>query len=133
MAPITVAEPEALPLREARRRWAELLRRIYEVDPLTCPACGGAMRILAFLTERAVIYRILDHLRRTRADARGPPFLAPRHELLPELLAKGHEEHRSGKPRRCFARVPGTPTLALHGSLRGVLLPLVVPLGSHWP
>ena len=29
MAPITVAEPEALPLREARRRWAELLRRIY--------------------------------------------------------------------------------------------------------
>ncbi|MGI8423559.1 MAG: hypothetical protein ACR2NO_05530 [Chloroflexota bacterium] len=50
MAPITVAEPEALPLREARRRWAELLRRSYEVDPLTCPACGGAMRILAFLT-----------------------------------------------------------------------------------
>ena len=64
VAPITVAEPEALPLREARRRWAELLRRIYEVDPLTGPACGGAMRILAFLTERAVIDRIL---------ARGPP------------------------------------------------------------
>ena len=60
VAPITVAEPEALPLREARRRWAELLRRIYEVDPLTCPACGGAMRILAFLTERAVIDRILS-------------------------------------------------------------------------
>ena len=56
-----------------RRRWAELLRRIYEVDPLTCPACGGAMRILAFLTERAVIDRILEHLGRTRADARGPP------------------------------------------------------------
>ena len=73
VAPITVAEPEALPLREARRRWAELLRRIYEVDPLTCPACGGAMRILAFLTERAVIDRILEHLRRTRADAREPP------------------------------------------------------------
>ncbi len=62
-ASIEVAEREALPLREARRRWAELLRRIYEVDPLTCPACGGAMRILAFLTERAVIDRILEHLR----------------------------------------------------------------------
>jgi len=49
---IIVAEPVSLPLREARRRWAELLRRIYEVDPLTCPACGGAMRILAFLTAR---------------------------------------------------------------------------------
>ena len=32
-APIAVAEREALPLGEARRRWAELLRRIYEVDP----------------------------------------------------------------------------------------------------
>lgn len=73
MAPITVAEPEALPLRGARRRWAELLRRIYEVDPLTCPACGGAMRILAFLTERAVIDRILEHLHgrgRTRGGHR---------------------------------------------------------------
>ena len=78
IAPIHVAEREALPLREARRRWAELLRRIYEVDPLRCPACGGAMRILAFLTEGAVIDRILAHLRlahlrRTGGDARGPP------------------------------------------------------------
>jgi len=72
-APIEVAEPEALPLGEARRRWAELLRRIYEVDPLACPACGGAMRILAFITERAVIDRILAHLRRARDAARGPP------------------------------------------------------------
>ncbi len=73
VAPIDVAEREELPLREARRRWAELLRRIYEVDPLTCSACGGAMRILAFLTEHAAIDRILDHLRRSRAEARGPP------------------------------------------------------------
>ena len=71
--PIEIAEREALPLREARRRWAELLRRIYEVDPLTCPACGGAMRILAFITEGAVVDQILAHLRRTRSDARGPP------------------------------------------------------------
>ena len=55
---------------------AELLRRIYEVDPLTCPACGGTMRILAFITEAVVIDQILArlaHLRRTRSDARGPP------------------------------------------------------------
>lgn len=77
MAPIeeeiTLAAPEALPLREARRRWAELLRRNYEVDPLVYPACGGAMRILAFIIEGAVIDRILAHLRRTRGDAQGPP------------------------------------------------------------
>ena len=38
---------------EARRRWAELLRRIFEVDPLRCPRCGGARRIITFLTEPA--------------------------------------------------------------------------------
>jgi hypothetical protein len=68
-----VAEREQLPLREARRRWGKLLRRIYEVDPLACPVCGGPMPILAFITEGAVMDRILNHLRRTRAEARGPP------------------------------------------------------------
>jgi len=68
-----VAEPVSLPLRDARRRWAERLQRIYEVDPLMCPSCGGAMRILAFITARAVMNQILDHLRRTRTEARGPP------------------------------------------------------------
>ena len=71
--PVAVVEQAVLPLREARRRWAELLRRVYEVDPLACPACGGAMHILAFITEGAVIDRILAHLRRTGDAARGPP------------------------------------------------------------
>ena len=43
-----------VPLREARRRWAELLRRIFEVEPLECPRCGQAMRIVAFITEPQV-------------------------------------------------------------------------------
>ena len=42
--PVEVAAPVSLPLREARRRWAELLRRIFEVDPLLCPRCGGRCR-----------------------------------------------------------------------------------------
>jgi hypothetical protein len=76
--PITVAtDPVPLPLREARRRWAELLRQIFEVDPLRCPKCGAEMRIVAFITARAVIDRILDHVRRPRDTtcdtARGPP------------------------------------------------------------
>ena len=64
---------ELLPLREARRRWAELLRQIFEVDPLRCPQCGAEMRIVAFITQRAVIDRMLDHPRRPRDSARGPP------------------------------------------------------------
>jgi hypothetical protein len=59
-----------LALAQARHRWAELLRRIFEVDPLRCPRCGDAMRIVAVITELAVIDRILDHLRRSASPAR---------------------------------------------------------------
>jgi len=72
-APAPVAEPVSLALSEARRRWAELLRQIFEVDPQRCPACGDEMRIVSFITQRAVIDRILDHLRRASESARGPP------------------------------------------------------------
>jgi hypothetical protein len=75
--PVPIAESVPLRLREARRRWAELLRQIFEVDPLRCPACGAEMRIVAVITERAVIDRILDHLRRARDTARGPPRRQP--------------------------------------------------------
>jgi Putative transposase len=51
-------------LRALRRRWAELLRRIFEVDPLCCPRCGKQMRIVAFILEARGITRILQHLRR---------------------------------------------------------------------
>ena len=54
------AEPVPVPLREARRRWAELLRRIFEIEPLACPRCGQTMRIVAFITEPKVIDRILE-------------------------------------------------------------------------
>ncbi len=64
-------------LREAR--WAELLRRIFEVEPLECPRCGQTRRIVAFITEPKVIDRILDHLSRTataRRRSRAPPARA---------------------------------------------------------
>ena len=72
-----VAEPGPLALREARHRWAELLRQIFEVDPLRCPDCRAGMRIVAFITQAAVIASILDHLRRSRGAARGPPSTGP--------------------------------------------------------
>jgi hypothetical protein len=48
------------------KRLAELLKRIFEVDPLACPRCGAAMRIIAFILDGAVIAAILRH-------RRGPP------------------------------------------------------------
>jgi hypothetical protein len=74
--PVAAAEAVPAALAQARRRWAELLRRIFEFDPLRCPHCGQEMRIVAFITVPAVIDRILAHLRRTvtaRRRARAPP------------------------------------------------------------
>jgi len=64
--------------RGPRRRWAQLLARVYEVHPLRCPACHGEMRILAFLTDPGVVRPILRHLRIPEhpppiSPARGPP------------------------------------------------------------
>jgi hypothetical protein len=50
-----------------------MIRKVYEVDPLTCPRCGGAMRVVAFLTEHAVVDRIIDHLKLTFVAERLPP------------------------------------------------------------
>jgi len=73
-APLSIAlEPASLEWRTARRRWAQLIRRIYEVDPLVCPRCGGGMRIIAFVTEPRVIGTILRHLEAKGVDARSPP------------------------------------------------------------
>jgi hypothetical protein len=48
--------------KEYRKNWARLIQKIYEVDPLTCPKCGGVMRILSFIQDRQVIQAILKHL-----------------------------------------------------------------------
>ena len=69
--PIVFAEREDLTLRESKRRWAELLRRIIEVDPLKCPNCAATMRIVAFITKQDVIDQILHHLR--SRNSRAPP------------------------------------------------------------
>lgn len=60
-------------LRALRRRWAQLIRRIYEVDPLVCPRCGRPMHIIAFITEPRVITKILRHLTAMATESRGPP------------------------------------------------------------
>ena len=56
------ADPTASPARR-RHHWAELLHRVFEVDALDCPRCGGRMRILAAITDPDVARRILMCLR----------------------------------------------------------------------
>jgi hypothetical protein len=43
--------------------WAMLIKRVYEIDPLACPKCGGVMKVIAFIEppQGAVIENILRH------------------------------------------------------------------------
>ncbi|NOT30112.1 MAG: IS91 family transposase [Planctomycetes bacterium] len=61
-----------------RSTWAELLKRVFEIDVLTCPWCGGKRKLIALLTDGKVVRRILEHLglpttAPTLAPARSPP------------------------------------------------------------
>ncbi|MCK5242146.1 hypothetical protein KAR34_06830 [bacterium] len=31
------------------KKWRELIKKIWEVDPLICPSCGEEMKIIALL------------------------------------------------------------------------------------
>jgi len=63
----------AQPRRAARRRrenWARLIRKVYEVDPLTCTACGEQLRVVAFIEQFDVIEKTLRHIVRDRLRSR---------------------------------------------------------------
>ena len=46
----------------SRIAWAKLMARVGEEFPLECPACGGDIRLIAFITEPGPIRKILTHL-----------------------------------------------------------------------
>lgn len=46
-------------IKKASQTWAQLISRIYEVDPLTCTGCGRKIKITAFVTHPEQIRRIL--------------------------------------------------------------------------
>jgi len=63
--------------------WAGMIRKVYEVDPLVCPKCGGTMKVIAFLTDYTVVDRIIDHLKLTFfAERPLPPQFAYQEVLM---------------------------------------------------
>jgi hypothetical protein len=55
-SPVPDPAPDWPVLRARRPCWAELLKRIFEVDALCCPRCGGFMRVIAFIRDPDVIH-----------------------------------------------------------------------------
>ena len=60
-----------------------LIKRVYEIDPMVCPRCGGTMKILSFIDppQKEVVEKILHGHRRAALvgglwrspTSRGPP------------------------------------------------------------
>ncbi len=65
--------PCAAERRRLRRAWAQMIRRTYEVDPLTC-RCGARMRIISFILDPQAVTKILCHIgEKAKARERAPP------------------------------------------------------------
>ena len=56
-----------------RLTWAELLKRVFAIDVLTCPHCGGPRKLVALINDGLVVRKILEHL----GLPTEPPALAP--------------------------------------------------------
>jgi len=82
LSPLALRMSEEEHKPDPSKGWAAMIWKVYEVDPMTCPKCGGMMKIVAFLTEHAVVDRIIDHLKLTFVAAKPPPFKAAFQEYL---------------------------------------------------
>jgi len=55
------------------RLYPKFTSRIPFFDPMVCPQGGGTMKVIALITEYAVVGRIIDHLKLTFVAAKPPP------------------------------------------------------------
>jgi hypothetical protein len=59
--------------RRPNYSWSSLMKRVFEIDVLSCPACGGPMTVIAVIEQTEVARKILECL---GLPSRAPP-LAP--------------------------------------------------------
>jgi hypothetical protein len=78
-------EPKHIP----SKGWAAMIRKVYEVDPMVCPKCGGIMKIIAFITEFGAVDRIMEHLKLTFVAAKPPPSHVFEQVALPAAEESG--------------------------------------------
>jgi len=89
--PLRMVEEELRPV--PAKGWAEMIRKVYEVDPMVCPQCGGQMKVVSFLTDYPVVDRIINHLKLTFVAERPPPLQATYQEVL--IAAEAPAEYLS--------------------------------------
>jgi len=66
-----------------RSSWAELLQRVFAIDALVCPHCGGSRKLIALIQDGIVARRILQHLGLAADPVRVTPARPPPEPELP--------------------------------------------------
>jgi len=98
--PLTTDDSDTPYRKLCRMRWAALIKRVYEVDPLCCPQCGGTMAIVSFIEQEDqadVIERILKHSQLwDEYPARAPPEAAGDEEFELEVEYMDFDEFLMG-------------------------------------
>ena len=61
------------PKRRAIKNGAELIKLVYELNPLSCPRCSHLMRIISIINDQLVVDKILKHLDLWQPQAPSPP------------------------------------------------------------
>ena len=73
-----------LKCRPRNYSWAQLMRRVFSIDVLACPRCGGRMRILCSIHPPEAIHKILECL---GLPSRPPPIA----RALPDREIEGFD------------------------------------------
>ena len=68
-----------------------MIRKVYEIDPIVCPKCGGVMKVVAFITDYQAFDRIIDHLKLTFVAEKPPPTHV--FEQVALMAAEGSTEY----------------------------------------
>ena len=85
------------PRRIPSAKWCELIKKVWEADPLLCPNCHSKMRIIALINESEIIERILRHLGLLHLNVRAcPPSTAQAPPTIPpdewlDLSRRSHD------------------------------------------
>jgi len=80
------SERNPKPEKPGRKRWADLLKRVFLVDALDCPKCHGRMRVLAMIIKADAVVQIL---RNFGLPTEPPPISPSRAPPQGELFARG--------------------------------------------
>jgi hypothetical protein len=66
-----------VPTEERATKWAELMRRAFDLDVLACPKCGARLKLIACIQKPAAIRAILRHLGLPTEAPQSHPARAP--------------------------------------------------------